>query len=296
VYVGSAGPECTAGEATLTLATKAAPAMPLATQTVMLSCADVTCSAQACLGWQPFELASPVMVSNGTWYQWRLDNLAPTGSIGVSPAFSRHGGPASLVVSPLYATKYAQYTFKTFMDTPPPANVMLGQAAAEVATGRSGGVLDAGSASTVTAGVLIPAAIIALVVLLIAGFVYIRRRSRKTVRAISSPVLPVAVKPAGAAVAAAAATKLPAMPTVARIRVSAANSVEGAAEEPEWCPEPGLDSRWAHRTARAAMGRRLPVLPASKASRGAVEDSITHDAAPLPHDALGTSAVEGSAC
>ena len=43
------------------------------------------------------------------------------------------------------------------------------------------------------------------------------------------------------------------------MRRAAADSV--AAEEPEWCPEPGLDSRWAQRTAPASLGRRLPVLP-----------------------------------
>lgn len=169
VYLGNAG-SCAAAPAQLVL--KTAAGATLATQSVQLVCdpAVVTCAGGQCAGWQAFTLAAPVAVAAGAELVLRLEGLPADHWVGVSPAAAGHGGKASLVVSPLFATKYAQYTFKTFMDTPPPTGTRLGQDTAAAGTAAAGG-----------AGVIVPVILVALIVVLVAAFAYIRHKNNQTV-------------------------------------------------------------------------------------------------------------------
>ena len=162
----------TCAEATATLevvqglASAPAPAV-LAQMSVRLSCDSVTCDAATgrCAGWQTFDLPA---VTGGQRLSLLLRDVPTDWWAGVSPPSPTgvHGGPSSLVVSPLFATKYAHYTFRTYMDAPAPT------------TGESVDS-DAGSAgSGVAASVIVVSVLVALAVLLTLGFVYVRRSQR----------------------------------------------------------------------------------------------------------------------
>jgi hypothetical protein len=154
-------------EVVLGLGSAASP-LVLARQTVTLGCSTMACNATTgfCSGWHQFRLATPANLTQTQVVSVVLRNGPTSWFVGVAPASSAgiNGGTASLVVSPLFATKYAQFTFRTHMDRPRPATG--GQA---TSTGTSG---------TVTGSVVAVSALCAIVILAAIGFVYARRSTR----------------------------------------------------------------------------------------------------------------------
>lgn len=173
VYLGQLGSNCTeAGglqlEIVLGLPDSTTSSI-VAQQPAALSCNHAECNGQRCAGWQIFDLQSPVTVTAGVQMAFALRDVPTYRWIGVSPTLSGHGGPSSLVVSPLFATKYAHYTFQTFMGSAQPGSS---------GAARIDNADETSESKTPTTTVVALSVLCALAVLVVVGFVYVRRSYR----------------------------------------------------------------------------------------------------------------------
>lgn len=279
---------CTPAAVTVTLEDHATGAV-LATQAATFACA-ATCDpvTGACALWQTVSFASPAFVAPGTRYNLRLQGVPAAWWLGVSPAAAHHGGASSLVVSPLYATKYAQFTFQTYLDAQPPADVQQGQSTLVVDSAAGSGSGSSGNTSG-AASVVAPIAVVALVLVLVATALVVRRRRAAAAR------MQVGALPLNLAQAPVTALPMPGgHKRAVHVNVSPASN-HADDESAEWWDDAGLaNGQWATRTHSALVSqpvrppRRLPALPGSVVAKAEStldnSNSHVHPLAPAASD------------
>jgi len=142
-----------------------------------------------CASWQDFVFDSPIPVQEGTNYTFALEvepsNYNHLPVVGVSPDAANHGGSSSLARSPLFKTRYTQYTFRSFMTSPKPSDGEFGQQTVDpsespsdtTASESNGDNTDAnnGSSGVGVAGIVVPVVVV-LVLVAVVVFVVVQRR------------------------------------------------------------------------------------------------------------------------
>ncbi|EGD81430.1 hypothetical protein PTSG_02151 [Salpingoeca rosetta] len=155
---------------------------------------DVVCvdkePSKQCASWQRFLLETPITLQRDATYAFAIEvepsdyNLLPV--IGVSPSSKNHGGASSLAVSPLYKTRYAQYTFQTYVTNSNPGSANLDEQT--VSSTESPDATNVGDSSNDSrnnksgvgvAGIVVPVVLVIVVVVAIAFVVVQRRRWAK---------------------------------------------------------------------------------------------------------------------
>eukprot|EP00043_Microstomoeca_roanoka_P001233 m.31675 g.31675 ORF g.31675 m.31675 type:complete len:348 (-) comp10707_c0_seq1:92-1135(-) len=197
VYLGTQSP-CSPTKSTLYLAAgvirtfEAVKSSALTSVEVVTSCESATCVVKnpysQCAAWQTFTLSTPIAVSAEQAYTFAIDvepddyELLPV--MGVSPAAENHGGPSSLPRTTMFTTKYAQYTFQTYMTSARPNGDDLDQqtvvpTSQEPAT--TDFVEDSNSSNKQTtkigvAGIVVPVVVVLVIICSVAFIVVQRRR------------------------------------------------------------------------------------------------------------------------
>lgn len=151
-------------------------ASALLVQDVVTECDSTSlaseCENNDCVSWHRFALNTPVPLQEGQTYSFVLSDmvsadLTRTARVGVSPAADNQGGVSSLLISPKYKTKYAQYTFRTHMATTKDA----------AGTFQNRGESSSEEGSGAVLGVVIPV-VVAMLLIIIAIIVVKKRRSK----------------------------------------------------------------------------------------------------------------------
>lgn len=165
-------------------ATTTPPAALLLRQPITTTCAAAVCSARECLGWESIGLNAAVAVAANSVVSFALIRVQPATSgsttharIGVVPVIPGSTGRSSLLVSPMFHTRFGQYAFRAYIDDNTPGSVTAGPSSNKKANSDTS--TTAGTASyAVALGVVGAVAVVALVSLLV---VRARRANKHTV-------------------------------------------------------------------------------------------------------------------